>query len=165
MHCGSTYSIRRCVPISANFTPRSAPLSPRPRKGNITPGVSKEYTSGSCDNFNRVERALVNPGCAEVRSAFGVAGHMSTCREHTTDDERQKKPNVRPGIPMVLREFKSVDLPTFGMPTTSTFSSGICGCSRAMSIRANGQSRLRRGADRHTDKQAAYCFEILWPVP
>ncbi len=64
------------LPISANLTPRSAPLSPRPRKGNITPGVSKEYTSGSCDSFNRVERALVSPGWAEVRRALGVAVYI-----------------------------------------------------------------------------------------
>lgn len=32
--------IHRTAPISANLTPRSAPLSPLPMKGSITPGES-----------------------------------------------------------------------------------------------------------------------------
>ena len=81
--------------------PRSAPLSPRPRKGSITPGVSKEYTSGSSDSFNRVERAFVSPGWAEVRKAFGVAVDMSiiffsTCRRQMsgeTHDRGYRRPS------------------------------------------------------------------------
>ena len=60
-------------PMSASFTPRSAPLSPFPRKGSITPGESYAYTSGLSDSFRRVEITRVIPGCADVFSAFVVA--------------------------------------------------------------------------------------------
>jgi hypothetical protein len=52
----------RYVPIRASLTPLSAPSTPRPKKGNITPGVSKAYTSGSSETLSLVESACVNPG-------------------------------------------------------------------------------------------------------
>lgn len=64
------------VPISASFTPRSAPISPRPRKGNMTPGVSYEYTNGSSESFSRVDKARVIPGSDDVRRALDVAMHV-----------------------------------------------------------------------------------------
>lgn len=54
---GSRYRDALYVPIKANLTPLSAPLSPWPRKGSITPGVSKAYTSGSIESFNLVDKA------------------------------------------------------------------------------------------------------------
>ena len=59
--------------MRASFTPRSAPVTPWPRKGSMTPGESYAYTSGSCDSLRRVESTRVIPGCEDVRSAFGVA--------------------------------------------------------------------------------------------
>lgn len=60
------------LPIRASLTPRSAPLGPFPRKGNITPGESYEYTNGFSDSFVRVEITRVCPGLDDVRNAFGV---------------------------------------------------------------------------------------------
>ena len=65
---------RTNAPMSASLTPFSAPLSPLPRKGSITPGESNEYTSGDSESLSRVESARVSPGWADVRSALGVAG-------------------------------------------------------------------------------------------
>ena len=60
------------VPIRASLTALSAPSTPRPKKGNMTPGVSNAYTRGSSETLSLVESACVNPGWAEVWKAFGV---------------------------------------------------------------------------------------------
>ena len=72
--------------MSASLTPRSAPFSPRPRNGSITPGESNEYTSGDSESLSRVDSARVSPGWADVRNALGVAG--VACHQHT--DARQQ---------------------------------------------------------------------------
>ena len=154
----SNQNIRGHIPISASLTPRSAPFSPFPRNGSMTPGLSYEYTSGSCDSLRRVESTRVIPGCADVRSAFGVAARGGPS-QWCNGEQGSGIGHLRPGMPVARSAFSSVDLPTLGIPTTRTFSSGACGLPFAMSIKYVDYSRRRPGerkkaGDTATDQQA-----------
>lgn len=64
------------LPAIASRMARSFPMSPLPRKGTITPGVSTEYMRGSVWSFNGVEVVRVRPGRGDVLSAFAAVGDL-----------------------------------------------------------------------------------------
>lgn len=79
----------------------------------------------------------MRPGNAEVRRAFvAVQGY-----QHTGVECRERNPQLC--VPAHRSEFKSVDLPILGIPTTRTFNVGVVSAF-SLAMAATGLSILQK---------------------
>ena len=126
-------------PVKANLSPRSAPRSPCPRNGTITPGESCTYTSGSSYIFTTPASLRVMPGMELVLKCFPGRQMWGF------NDTFHNAPRF---VPTRRRALSKLDLPTFGMPTTRT-RKGSFGFKFGFSLAASGHQRIILKSERN----------------